>query len=217
MPVTHPAPTLWSKCCDAFRNRQQGTKGTKTSAPRSKTRASRNRFSQDAADVFRWTLQVAFSSSPPELLMLLIMISHQQGTFWHPPQRPPHLLSPQKQRFPLTANIYYFWLYPQRSASSSRACPINLHILHGARAHAHACAGSSKHNIIGQRFEVTASPSGDIVFRSVKYSRGLHSHVEPLLCRWRQCWGSKTLRSPYLTPANPNCPWQPCHKAATCQ
>lgn len=33
-----------------------------------------------------------------------------------------------------------------------------------AHAQAHAHAGPSKHNIIGQRFEITASPSGEIVF-----------------------------------------------------
>lgn len=33
-----------------------------------------------------------------------------------------------------------------------------------ANAHAQAHAGPSKHNIIGQRFEITASPSGEIVF-----------------------------------------------------
>lgn len=123
----------------------RGLKEQKLALQDRKTRASRNQFSQDTADVFRWTLQAAFSSSPPVLLMLLIMISHQQGTFWHPPQRPPasHLSLRSNvalKLFLLTANIYYFWLCPQYSASSSRACPINLHILHGrtlAQTHIH--------------------------------------------------------------------------------
>lgn len=153
------------QCSGAFTNRQQWTLGTKTTL-RSKARAPLNQFSQDdTKTVLDWLYRLRFfclhstcfnafdcdglstRQIPTPFLSCFssLLRSHKALLLFLP-----------------TAKLTTCDYLPKYSVSPSWACPINLYVLH---AHTHTNSRRlCKHNIIGQRFEITASPSGEIVF-----------------------------------------------------
>lgn len=153
------------QCSGAFTNRQQWTLGTKTTL-RSKARAPLNQFSQDdTKTVLDWLYRLRFFVFTPHALMLLIVMVYQQDRFRHPSSAASHLSSEATKLSYCFYRLRSFTTcdyLPKYSVSPSWACPINLYVLH---AHTHTNSRRlCKHNIIGQRFEITASPSGEIVF-----------------------------------------------------
>lgn len=163
MPKVHRMPPLWSSA----------EAPQKSTALNSRKKIYSQIKSQGVAEsIFtRWhscccsTLHAVFLPSSPLLLMLLIMIFHQQDRFGRPPQRPcfSSLISPQSPCgsptvFTDCQHLLLLIISPVLNAllllqSQCMSCM-----------YTHTYAEPSEHNIIGQRFEIMASPSGERLF-----------------------------------------------------
>lgn len=180
------------QCWDTFTNRQQWTLGTRTTS-RSKAMASLNQFckmAQRHSCCFRWTLQPAFLSPSA-----LNAFDYDFSSTRQISQRP-WLSSLLRSHVALQLlftdceHLIHLIIFPVLnvlllSLPNQPECLACTHT-HTQTLTRRPC----KHNIIGQRWECISqwrdsfSPgSGELIIRSVKYSWGLHSHVE-LLLNW---------------------------------
>lgn len=112
-------------------------------------------------------LRAVFLSSPV-LLMLLIMIFHQQDRFRQPSSETLPLISPQKTCgspaiFTDCKHSLLLIIPPVLSVLLLSSSPNQPACTHASTNTRHP----SEPNIIGQRFEITASPSGDSFFLSL--------------------------------------------------
>lgn len=112
-------------------------------------------------------LRAVFLSSPPLLLMLLIMIFHQQDRFRQPSLETLPLISPQKTCgspaiFTDCKHSLLLIISPVLSVLLLPLSPNQPACTHAYTNTRHP----SEPNIIGQRFEITASPTGEGFFFS---------------------------------------------------
>lgn len=114
-------------------------------------------------------LRAVFLSSPPLLLMLLIMIFHQQDRFRQPSSETLPLISSQK-----TCGSPAIFTDGKHTLLLIISPALSVLLLLPSSPNQPACTQAytntrhpSEPNIIGQRFEITASPSGEGFFFSL--------------------------------------------------